>query len=160
MTGGLSLSDGVAVRLTGSEAYLGFEGTQTLASGLVSFENPTGTSHVTVEGNATLTLGPGVTIQGGRGDLANTQFAIGGTYSLVNQGTIEADSAGTTITVGSTGSFTNSGTLRATGGGLLNVTRVAGNLNAASVEGAGSQLTLPGQATSTTWGWRPRQGQS
>ena len=144
ITNGLTMTSTSALRLTGSNAYVGFLGTQTMVSGQIRFESPSGNSNVTVEGHSTLTLGPGVTVSGGRGDFATTQFIAGGTYSLVNQGTIRADVAGTDLEFGPTGTFTNTGTLRATGGGRLSVRGLTGNLNAASVDGSGSRLTVAG----------------
>ena len=92
-TNGLTMAAGSTLRLTGNASFAGFVGSQTFRARSVS-KGATGTSFVTVEGNSTLTLGPGSTVTGGRGGIANTQIFVGGTYSLVNQGTIESNVAG------------------------------------------------------------------
>ncbi|HKM52007.1 MAG TPA: hypothetical protein VJY33_01285, partial [Isosphaeraceae bacterium] len=61
----------------------------------------------------TLTLGPAVTIHGNSGSIRNNDS----TGTIVNQGTINADTAGGTIDV-SDGTFTNAGTLQASAGTL------------------------------------------
>ena len=139
----LTLAPGVALRLTGGNSGVGFFGSQTLASGLISFENASGTSFVTIEGAGTLTLGPGVTVSGGRGAIASTQFFVGGTYSLANQGTISANVSGTALNVGSTGAFTNTGTLQATGGGQLTLPTFTNNGGTLSA-GTSSTITISG----------------
>ena len=64
----------------------------------------------------TLTLGPGVTIHGQKGTLANTS----GSGAIVNQGTISADVAGGLIAIGSNnGTFSNTGTLETKNGSTL-----------------------------------------
>ena len=69
----------------------------------------------------TLTIGPTVTIHGKSGYLRNTSS----TDTIVNQGTINADTAGGTIYV--YGQFANPGTLQATAG-TLNVNGLTGNV--------------------------------
>ncbi|MDB5330224.1 MAG: tandem-95 repeat protein, partial [Phycisphaerales bacterium] len=65
--------------------------------------------------DGTLTLGSTVTIHGSSGGIYN----IYSSASILNQGTINADTAGGTITVGnSSGSFANSGLVEATAGAL------------------------------------------
>jgi len=106
-------------------AYFLFNGTQMLGgTGSVVFGNYYYyyyyTNGLYAQGDnganpATLTVGSGITIDGGNGD-------VSGYYSgdaIVNQGTIDADVAGGTIYVANNGSgLSNSGTLEATAGTL------------------------------------------
>jgi len=63
----------------------------------------------------TLTLGPTVTIHGAAGQIGNQDS----TGTILNQGTINADTAGSTLEVGSrSGTFTNAGTILAPAGTL------------------------------------------
>ncbi len=64
----------------------------------------------------TLTLGPAVTVRGKNGSV----YSNVSTGSLVNQGTISADTAGGTISLGNAGStFTDQGTITASNGGTI-----------------------------------------
>ena len=95
-----------------------FTGTQTLSGdGRMVFADAPGNSILFYAG--TLTIGPGITIQGSQ----SGSIWDGGwmRYSLVNQGTIEADASGATIAV-SGSSVMNQGTMEAVNGGALSLT--------------------------------------
>ncbi|MDQ6624419.1 MAG: hypothetical protein M3Y86_13165, partial [Verrucomicrobiota bacterium] len=67
------------------------------------------------------------------GQIATTQFVLGGTSSLINQGTISADTANRSLIIGSVNtSFINQGTMKAINGGTLTFnntfTQTAGSL--------------------------------
>ncbi len=78
------------------------------SSDLYSYSNKAGAA-------GALTIGSGITIHGKNGSII-TQYANG---TIVNQGTINADTAGGTLTVGTT---TNQGTIEATNSGTLTLT--------------------------------------
>ena len=84
----------------------------------------------------TLTIGPNVTIHGQDGYIADAY----GTATILNQGTINADTAGGTISLNG---FTNAGTIEATAG-TLSVSNLTGNLGTAILSGSGSALSLNG----------------
>ncbi|HWE97915.1 MAG TPA: dockerin type I domain-containing protein [Tepidisphaeraceae bacterium] len=63
----------------------------------------------------TMYIGPDITVRGSGGGIYNTYS----TATIINQGTINADTSGGTITVGtSTGTFSNTGVIEATAGTL------------------------------------------
>ena len=136
VTNGLTL-DGTAT--LGYEARLYFSGgSQTLAgTGTVVFNNAIWQGLIADSDGMTLTIGAGITIDGGNSQ-GNEGSAIGYSYgwgggsntSVVNQGTINADTPGMSIVViaNGSGTFTNQGTLSASNGGTLYVnTSVANN---------------------------------
>ena len=146
---GLTLNG--TVELGGSTYFYGslyFQGTQTLGgTGSVVFGTSwyanSGLYVYDVSTPATLTIGSGITVHGGNGQVS----AQSGDASIINDGTINADTSGETISVsgdGNPGTFTNDGTLEATSGGSLSVSDLAGNIGAATVSGSGSSLTLNG----------------
>ena len=126
-----TILDGLTLNGTlnlGNPGYLIFSGSQTLGgNGNVVFTASyrqiiiQDTSNPTFVPDATLTIGSGITIEGGTGYI---NFTTADT-SIVNDGTIDADTAGATITVGGTeyggaanaGTLINNGILEATGGG-------------------------------------------
>ena len=153
--GGLTLDGTVALDTPVSGyaggAFLYFSGTQTLGgTGSIVFRTGTpGSSYVFVQdasGPATLTIGSQVTIDGGNGyvdvDLDSADA------SIVNDGTVDANTPGATITVGDSGfagspssqAFTNNGTLEATDGGTLSVVDLEGDAGSLNLSGEGSQL--------------------
>ena len=146
---GLTLNG--TVELGGSTYFYGslyFQGTQTLGgTGSVVFGTSwyanSGLYVYDVSTPATLTIGSGITVHGGNGQVS----AQSGDASIINDGTINADTSGETISVsgdGNPGTFTNDGTLEATSGGSLSVSDLAGNIGVATVSGSGSSLTLNG----------------
>ena len=68
----------------------------------------------------------------------------GSNTSIVNQGTISADTSAPAIIVNPNGTFTNEGTLSASNGGTLYVNGLTGNVGAAVVSRSGSSLSLNG----------------
>ena len=83
---------------------------------------------------ATLTISTGITIAGGSGNINFDTDA-----SLVNDGTIDANTPGGTITVfPDTGIFTNDGVLEASGGGSLNAAPT-GDAGALTLSGTGGR---------------------
>jgi hypothetical protein len=118
MGNGLTLVPGLVETLveTTSIASLNFSGTQTLAgTGEVLFNG--GNNHnnqLNVEGSGSvLTIGPNITIEG----LTATLNA--GSGSIVNEGTISANTSGGTLTLD--GAATNDGTMEAANGGTLTI---------------------------------------
>ncbi len=85
----------------------------------------------------TLTIGAGITVRGGSGTIG------GGNNTIVNMGTIAADTGGGTITI-NPDAFTNQGTLQVGSWETMNVTGLTGNLNAASLSGSGASLSVSG----------------
>ena len=131
-------------RLSGVSAHLTFEETQTFATGAISFEGSDGIQYIAVEGAHTLTIGPTVTISGGRGQIGGLSVSSA-TNHIVNQGTITANVAGQAITIDVNGSFTNSGTIEAINGASLTANDLSANLGTARVSGTASSLTFKGR---------------
>jgi hypothetical protein len=125
--------------------YLYFSGTQTLdGTGSVVFGTSINNGLYFTPGSigTTLTIGSGVTIHGQTGYLGY----YGTSCTLVNQGTISADTPGGTIYVSST-NWSSSGNLQASNGGTLNSSAFS---NAGSVTiGSGSTFTASGDYTQT-----------
>ncbi len=99
---------------------------------------------------ATLTIGSGITVQGGSG-------TVGGYYSadsVVNDGTIQADLSGGTITVeGSAVAFLNSGTVNASLGAINISTGSAGTVNSGTLSaGPTGTLAITGPYTQSAAG--------
>ena len=96
-----------------------FEGTQTLGgSGTVVFGTfDTRNALMVASAGTTLTIGAGITVQGQNGYVGyDPNFGGSPDVSVVNQGTIAADTSGGTITVYGTGNLQNVGILqRSTG---------------------------------------------
>ena len=97
-----------------------------------------------IAGGSTLTIAPGVTVHGLTGTIGNYPQVAG--VSLINQGTIAADTAGGQLTIELT-SLSNPGTLRASGGSLVTIGSLAssGTLGADS----GGVLSLNGSLSNT-----------
>jgi hypothetical protein len=153
VTNGLTLS-GAALTLASSssrQADVLFLGTQTLGgSGEVLFAGtdlPLNPNHLYVDGNgtpagaATLTIGPGISIHG---TASGNVIERSGNNTIVNQGTISADTAGHTILFGVNSGYgksaVNLGTLQAINEGNLTaqVLLNQGNISISD----GSTLTL------------------
>jgi len=99
-------------------------GQATLAgTGTVLFGNGAQTQ-LAIDGTTTLTIGPGITLQGHNAVIGGAVFT-GGTETLINQGTITADGAGTLVV--EPNNFNNQGTVVATNGGTLSVSNFAPN---------------------------------
>ncbi|MBK9956570.1 MAG: choice-of-anchor D domain-containing protein [Rhodocyclaceae bacterium] len=96
-------------------AILSFEDTQTLSgTGSIVFGNTGGGNRIDLDGNGTTTIASGVTIRGHSGAIGQ-QINIGGTQTLLNQGTINAELAGGTIGFADS-ALVNNGVLRAQAG--------------------------------------------
>ena len=118
---GLTLNG--TIRMIGSASSIAFDGSQTLdGTGAVSFvDNGACCRVLEAVTESTLTIGPGVTIQGGRGVIGGDRN-FGQPLSVINQGTILADVAGRTLTIdGRGGAFNNQGLLKATNDGTLDL---------------------------------------
>ena len=112
---------------------LGFEQTRTLTGLTVNLGSATAFSYLSVEGDNTLTLGPSVTVNATGYGYLTSNFFVGGTGVLVNQGLIEKTvGAGSYLYIAPAGGFRNEGTLRiAADGGTVYVVS-GGVINAAS----------------------------
>ena len=121
--------------------------------------------------NTTLTIGAGITIRGGStfpynfagsviGYLKKTgpdNSAIygGRNTSVINNGTINADTAGTYIVIQpNSGTFTNAGTIEATNGGTFVINTSVSNAGSINSGGNGSagQITVAGNFAQTSAG--------
>jgi|JI10StandDraft_1071094.scaffolds.fasta_scaffold01355_3 hypothetical protein len=154
---GLTVNGTVNINNNG---ILSLEGGQALAgNGSIVFGNTGAGNRLDLDGNGTSTIGSNVTIRGENGNIGG-QINIGGTHTLVNNGTINSDGGGL-IRVNTDGTLTNHGTLRAqngtltidngvTGSGTLQVdaSGVMNLTNAANTQGrlvmgaAGSTLNI------------------
>jgi|GEM_PF-3055088 len=95
------------------------------------------------QGAATLTIGSGITVQGGNGRITWSNADV----SIINNGTITSATPGDTFTVeagSTTGTVTNNGTIQAITGGTLSLTQFASNTGTLSAAGAGSLLSISG----------------
>ena len=161
LNGDLNLTNGGRVRTSGgftlngtatldNNAFLTVESTATLGgAGTAIVFGATGTNRLNVEGTTTLTLAAGTLVHGENGRIGGQDF-VGGTSSLVNNGTIAADVSGGTFTFnftsGSTTAITNNGTIAAQNGGTVvlnnNVTQSSGGQIRA--DGTGSTVVQNG----------------
>ncbi|MQM29339.1 MAG: hypothetical protein CRU78_01825 [Candidatus Accumulibacter phosphatis] len=139
--GGLVLNGTVDINQNG---ILSFEGDGGLSgNGTVIFGNTGSGNRIALDGNGTTTFATGTTVRGHSGTIGQA-INIGGTQTLVNDGTISADVAGGTITI-NTHPVTNNGTLSALNGGKLVLSsNVTGNPGGQIVAGAGSQVLQNG----------------
>ncbi len=161
---GLTVNGTLTIGDDTSSAFIYFNGSgaQTLGgSGTVLFpSNPSGYTHrLHVYIDVTLTIGAGVTIRGGNGDIR----AEGPGGSIINTGTIAADANGQTLALSGSGVFINSGALSASNGARLSVNTTLTNTGSTievgsqcevNVSGAVVGGTINGQAGSTiagTW---------
>ncbi len=155
----------------GNAGVLAYDQTGTLDGKTLDFDPIFSNAYLTIEGNHVLTFGPNLAARGSA--QIGSQFYVGGTATLVNQGLISADLAnlgisvspavftndgiaeainGATLAISST-NWTNSatGTLRATGtGSILNF---YGNYsNAGNIKLTDSTLNLHGTFTTGALG--------
>ena len=168
VTNGLTLNGTLALgSVSGSAPSLNFQASQTLGgSGSVVFgTNLIGGLNVTDGGAspATLTIGAGITIHGGNGCIGTNQnwYSNNGTSAyfqnsadatIINQGTISADTSGGAISVGGgVGNVVNAGTLQATGGGGLSVNGTWTSIS--TITATGATLSLGDQSSSSTNAW-------
>ncbi|MCC7373741.1 MAG: Ig-like domain-containing protein [Verrucomicrobiales bacterium] len=130
----------------GGLSVIGFSGVQTFDAGSVVFTGDGG--HLSVDGNATLTLGPNTVVRGKNGTLGQPVFA-GGSSTLINQGLISSDVAGGTLTIHST-RFQNAsiGRIETHNGGSVLLNSDAW-VNAGTIVANGGTLTLDGAFENT-----------
>lgn len=142
---GVTVSTG-QVNLTGSNARLGFEGTQTLeGTDFVSVGNAS--KQLTIESNGTtVTLAADSSISGQRLNIGGAFVSGGADRHFVNLGNINANEANSTgIQATSMGTFTNDGAISVTNGGGFRSTSSVGSLinnGVMSATGAGSQIFI------------------
>ena len=132
-----------SLTLSGSNSVISFQGTQTLDNVDVLFDATTaGGKTLSADAAGTvLTLGPNVTISGGRGTIKDATF-VGGAATIVNQGTISADANAETITIRPS-TFDNENVVEATGGGSLTISSATSFINDGSVAvTGGGTLTI------------------
>ena len=98
--------------VTGHNAEIGFEGTQTFSKGTIAANSLSGAAHFKMLTPGTLTLGPDVLIHGGGMSVGNHSTFL---MSLVNQGTIVADIPNMSIGV-DPADLVNQGTIKAVAG--------------------------------------------
>ena len=135
--------------LTGAGTALAIQESRTLTGKTINLEGSS--ARLAVDGNSTLTLGAGTLVRG-RGTVGQAAY-VGGTSTLVNEGTIRADVPGQSITV-SPNSFANAGVVSAENGGTLSVnagyrqsagsTRVAGGTVSTGNPGARQTIHIDG----------------
>ena len=150
--GGLTLSGTLTLGNGSSYGLLNFiiDTSQTLSgSGTVLFSGTNPDDSLALS-SGTLTIGSGITVQGQNGYVGYSP-AIGGSpgnVTVINQGTIQADTSGGTITVDGTGSQ-NTGSLEAVDGATLLLEGTLTNSATISVD-ATSVLSLNGTLTGGT----------
>ena len=134
------------VNLTGDNAQINFEGTQTFDDAVIDIGNNAGNSFIYTDStNAALTLGAKLTIDQ-TGLYAEIQN-YGSGSSITNEGTIEAEFAGGTFTI-SNDAFANDGTIDAANGDKVNITSTLTNYSANTLTGgtfeadAGSEIDM------------------
>jgi allophanate hydrolase subunit 2 len=141
-----------------SSATLEFDGTQTLTgTGTIRFGtmglNPQGqqqANQLLIGYQGKLTLGPNITITGGNGAIANLYYWAPG--SLINNGTITANTSGSTLSINVLSVLNQAaGTLAADHGGNLSVCGLQPNLGTIAV-GAGSVVNIAGDLVQTSTG--------
>ncbi len=146
--GALTLSNATLPLEATSYAILQFTDAQASldGTGTVTFNNGGNSVYNTIQedvAGGTLTIGPGVTINGGSGGIGY-DGSIGGpaSVSFVNRGTIDAGSAGTITLNGA--AWTNNGTIEASGGGTVSATLAPTNFSAGTLTGGTWDVTSPG----------------
>ena len=167
ITNGLTLNGTAFVGTTSSIGYgsaLSFKGTQSLSgTGTVVFGHASFNTLRLEDAGTTLTIGPGITVRGQSGVLGYSAGQWGGpsNVTVINQGTINADTAGGTLKMDGT-NWSNAGLITATAGtiqlggtfGLTGGGTISSNGGLVDLTGtlnnAGSTLSL----NATTGSWR------
>ena len=154
---GLTLNGTATLGDSTGFGLLYFEGTQTLGgSGTVVFGTfDTRNALMVASAGTTLTIGAGITVQGQNGYVGyDPNFGGSPDVSVVNQGTIAADTSGGTITVyGTGGEFQNSGTVNASLGTISISTGSYGTVNSGTLAaGPTGTLDITGPYTQTSTG--------
>ena len=131
------------INLNGN-GILSFEDTQTVSgSGAIVLGSTGGGNRIDLDGNGTTTFGANVTVRGHSGTIGQ-QINIAGTQTLVNLGTIHADSGGAISLVDS--AVVNHGLLRASSGSLNFGVNVSGTGTLQSDPGGTINLANGGNA--------------
>ena len=131
-----------------SSSVLTFEGTGGLSGNATIVLGNTGSSNrIGLDGNGTTTFGPGTTIRGENGTIGAAVF-LGGTQTLVNNGTINADVSGGTINI-SGAALSNNGLVRAQAG-TVNVSSVLTGTGTLQVDATGVMNLANGAKTQGT----------
>jgi hypothetical protein len=142
VTGGLALN--ASTIKIGQGSILAPEGNQSITgTGNIIFADNNTSNRLNLEaGN--LALGAGINVRGNTGYIGQQSF-IGGTATLINNGSISADVSGGTITLAVNGGTTNNGILSAQNGGTLLLNTSISNTAAGQiVAGAGSTVVQNG----------------
>ncbi len=172
---GLTINGTLTLGDSSTIGYLDFSGSQTLGGtgtvvfGSATYRNPYygyvyyNGLFVTTAGD-TLTIGPGVTVQGAVGYIGYASYEGSAGGSIVNEGTIQADVSGETITIDETGGQ-NTGSLNALNGATLSLQgsnwqdsgvnyadATSAFSLAASFSNSGNTLALTGPGTFTSSG--------
>ncbi|MFN0057961.1 MAG: beta strand repeat-containing protein [Planctomycetota bacterium] len=154
-TGGLTLS-GATVTLGSApngHSYLYFSGTQTLGGTgeIVLLDHPVYTRYLWLQGASTaLTIGPGVTVRGGDGQLTASTG-----QSFINQGTLRSDVATQAMTVQR---VQNAGLIDAINGSTMNLADTWSS--SGTISETNSTINLGGSFTLATFGTFVRSGGS
>ena len=143
VTGGLVLNGTASI---GANSNFAAQGTQTISgNGTILFADANGSNRINLEGAGTTTLGSGITIRGHTGFIGQQAF-VGGAHTLLNQGTINADTAGGTIIVAPNAGLTNQGTLKAEGGGTRRLDTAVDNSAGTLLAADGGVIRFNGMA--------------
>ena len=140
--GGLVLNGTINVA---NQSALSFEGTGGLTGNATIVMGSVGgaSNRIALDGTGTTTFAAGTTVHGHSGTIGNS-LSIGGTQTLINNGTISADELGGTFNI-TDSAVTNNGTLSALNGGtLLLSSDVTGGASGQIVAGAGSTVVQNG----------------
>ncbi|HQU41211.1 MAG TPA: LamG domain-containing protein, partial [Pirellulales bacterium] len=143
-----------------TNAHLIFTGPTTLTSdstASIVLGPDTSESNIGRAGSSgTLTIGPGITISGGYGDIGATPGV-----TIINQGTIVSSGAGSNLGVGFGSGGSNSGTIEASAGGKVELSEYNGSgnwTNTGTVDADGGSVTVDnlgnfsgGTLTGGTW---------
>ena len=152
----LQVADGLTlnatVSLSGDDPSLEFltgAAQQLVGTGTVDFNSPdgNGSAQLVIDGTTTLTIGSGVTLHGGYGEIGIRNGS--GTATLINQGTIAADVSARYLII-QPDAFTNQGTVEAINGGTLYVNAATWtNPGTVSASGSSSLTQLNGNWSSS-----------
>jgi RHS repeat-associated protein len=133
-----------------SSARLNFSGSQSLGgTGTVLFGGSSFNALRLTTADTTLTIGPGVTVRGRSGTIGfHSSWGGPANVSVVNQGTILADTAGGTISIVGQG-WSNTGTLQARNGGDLNLGGTFTTAGLGTFDSNGGAIRLTGTLDNT-----------
>ncbi len=154
---GLTLNGTATLGDSTGYGYLYFTGTQTLSgSGTVDFATRDPRNALWVPDSGTiLTIGAGITVHGQYGSIGYSSYYGGSTaVSVINQGTIAADTSGGNINVNASGAaFQNSGTVSASAGAINISAGSVGTVNSGTFSaGPAGTLNITGPYTQTSAG--------